>query len=319
VEQTGKRAVRKKRSKNVMMKVIVIWTFLMFLAVWIRHHNTQGERKKEFKEQLATKMTTGTLADERVALLNKALPECHRALGGFLSAGTPEGRNQFVVNPIETAGKMATFYSFNPFPKVDIKLLNRTAQEIIQVGDTWMITTRWKETNGVEFDAVFRRDAGTWRLDWEHFAQYSEYPWTLFLSGDGPDEAEFRLLARQRNEESDSERDGSRLTVAMHAPVFGKPEEEGMISPDLVIDRRGDEGLIITAALKARKNGENLFGQTLEPLERRDLVRLRVTVKRSDFGGNRSFKIEKISACHWIDSDTMGVDLEKLKDDLFGN
>lgn len=319
IDESGRRAVRKKRKANVMMKVIVVWTFIMLLAVWLRHHYTKTASAKDKLEQVATRMTKGTLADENIALLNKALPDCHRALGGFLTAGTPEGRNQFVVDPIETAGKMATFYSRNPFPNVDVKNLQRTAQELIRVGDTWMLATRWKEKDGVEFDAVFRRNSGTWRLDWNHFSQFSEYPWTLFMAGEGPDEAEFRLLARQKLSDSDSERIGSRLIFTMFAPVFGRAAETGMESPDFVIDRQSDEGLLVGAAFAARADGKRPFGQNFSALEAPGDIRLRVLVKRSELAGKRTFTLEKVNACHWIDSEAVGQDLNDLKDDLFGN
>lgn len=319
VDEDGRRAVRKKRKGNVMMKIVVVWTFLMLMAVWLRHYYTQTASEKEKLDQIASRMTKGTLADESVALLNKALPDCHRALGGFLAAGTPEGRNQFVADPINTAGKMAIFYAFNSFPKVDVENLQRIGQEVINVGSTRMVLTRWKEKDGVEFDAVFRRHAGTWRLDWDHFSQYSEYPWTLFLTGDGPEEAEFRLLARQKLTESDLERIGSRLIFSMFAPVFGKAGETGMESPDFVIDRQSDEGLLIGAALKDRANGDQLFGRTIPPLHREGDIRVHVRVKRNDQGGQRTFTLEEVIACHWINSEEAGYDLEELRDDLFGN
>ena len=315
----GRRAVRKKRKPYTMLKIIVIWTFLMLLAVWLRHHYTKSASEKEKIEQVTSRMTKGTLADENIALLNNALPDCHRALGGFLTAGTPEGRNQFVVDPIDTAGKMANFYSYNPFPKVDVKNLQRTGQELIRVGNSWMVLTRWKEKDGVEFDALFRRNAGKWRLDWKHFSQYSEYPWTIFLSGEGPDEAEFRLLARQKVTEPDSEQIGSRLLFKMFAPVFGKPGEAGMESPDFIIDRQSDEGLLIAAAFAARAGDSRPFGQTMPPLQQSGDIRLHVRVKRSELAGRRTFTLEKVIACHWIDTGEVGYNLELLKDDLFGN
>ncbi len=315
----GRRAVRKKRKANTMLKIIVVWTFIMLLAVWLRQHYTKTAIEREKIEQVTSRMTKGTLADGNIALLNAALPDCHRALGGFLSAGTPEGRNQFVVDPIETAGKMAKFYNANPFPKVDVEKLQRTGQELIRAGDSWMVLTRWQEKDGVEFDALFRRNAGKWRLDWKHFSQYSEYPWTLFLSGEGPDEAEFRLLARQKLSGADSDQIGSRLVFKMFAPVFGESGETGMESPDFVIDRQSDEGLLIGAAFAARAEGKSPFGQTMPPLQQSGDIRLHVRVKRSELAGQRSFTLEKVIACHWIDTEEVGYDLEELKDDLFGN
>ncbi len=318
-DESGRKAVRKKRRTNVMMRVVIIWTFAMLIAVWLRHHYAQKVKEKEKQEAVAGKMTTGTLADERVALLNSALPECHRALGGFLTSGSPEARNQFVVDAIDTAGKMATFYSYNAFPKVDVTGLSRSSQDIIKVGEEWMVSTRWKGKDGIEFDAIFRRDRGTWKLDWQHFNRYSEYPWTLFLSGEGPDEAEFRLLGRLRLSGDEVEQSGARLPFVMLAPEFGKPAETGMESPELIVDRRSDDGILLEAAFAARKNNETIFGEKQKAMEPPGLVRLHVRVKRLNLAGQRSFRLEKIIACHWIDTPLLGFDLEKLKDEMFGN
>lgn len=319
VEDSGRKAVRKKRKTNVMMRVIVAWTFVMLLAVWLRHHYTKKDSEKEKQEAVAGNMTKGTLADERVALLNSALPDCHRALGGFLTSGTPEARNQFVADPIETAGKMAIFYANNPFPNVDVKKLTRVSQEIVKVGGEWMISTRWKEQDGMEFEALFRRDSGTWRLDWEQFNRYSDYPWALFLAGEGKSEYEFRLLARQRMSGDDAEQTGARLNFVMMAPEFGKPAEMGMESPEFVVDRRSDEGLLLEAAFHARADKKPIFGLKSPNPEPDGLIRVHVRVKREELGGVRKFVLEKVIGCHWITTEDPGFDLKSLKEDIFGN
>ncbi len=319
LDEGGQRAVRKKRHKNLMLRVVAVWSLLMGLAVWWRHHDSVIESERQNRKADKADMAKGTLADERVALLTRALPQCHRVLAGFLTAGTPEGRNQYVAVPIATAGRMATFYASNPFPNVDPARIRRIGQEPLKVGSEWMIHTRWQEgEDGVVFDAVFRRESGAWMLDWEHFSRYCEYPWALFLAGDGPVEAEFRLLAREVSGGDEAEQGGSRLRFVLLAPEFGKPLETGVSSPEFVIDRRSDEGLLLGAAFAARRNGKLLFGSVMKPMEPEGLVRVKVIVKRGEFGGLKSFRLEKVIACHWIESDVSGYDLSELKDDAFG-
>lgn len=320
LDEGGQRAVRKKRKKSLMMRVVIVWLVLMSIFVWMKFNRAKEEAEKQARLGNSDNgnLAEGTMADERIALLSQALPECHRALAGFLTGGTPEIRNQFVADPIGTAGKMALFYQANSFPDVDVKDLRRISQEPILVGDEWMIVTRWQGTEGVEFDAVFRREGAVWKLDWQHFSRYGDFLWPLFLAGQGPDEAEFRLLARKVSAERNSERGGSRLPLLLLSPVFGKPGETGIASPELVVDRRSDEGILVQAAFDAREDGLRFFGSEMEPMEPDDLVRLRVRIKRGDFGGVRSFTLEKVLACHWIDSDEVGFDLAELKDDLFG-
>jgi len=109
------------------------------------------------------------------------------------------------------------------------------------------------------------------------------------------------------------------LIFTMLAPVFGSAGETGMQSPDFVIDRQSDEGLLIGAAFASREEGTRPFRQTLAALDPPGDIRVHVRVKRSEFGGNRTFTLEKVIACHWIDSKEVGYKLEELRDDLFGN
>jgi hypothetical protein len=212
---------------------------------------------------------------------------------------------------------MAGFYRNNPFPSVDVHRLKRIGQEPILVGDEWMIETRWQSPEGIAFDAVFRREGSVWKLDWEHFSRYSDHPWALFLAGEGPDEAEFRLLARNVAEGDKAEMTGSRLRFVLMSPVFGKAGETGMASPELVVDRRSDEGLLLQEAFQAKSEGTRLFGGTMAPMEPEELARVRVRIKRGEFGGTRSFTLEKVVAGHWLGVDEPGFDLDKLKDDIF--
>lgn len=312
-------AVRKKRRSNMGMRIVIAWTVILLGIVILRQHSRESKYQAEQLEAVS-KRAKETIEEERKTILSGALSDCHRALGGFLTAGTPELRNQFVVNPIETAGKMATFYRYNPFPKVEVTKLKRTDQELIRVGNQWMVSTRWKEEgdDGAVFDAIFQMQSGTWKLDWAHFSKYGDFPWSLFLAGHGPDEAEFRLLVRQRLQEDDAERSGARLSFVMASPEWGKPAATGMESSEFVVDRRGDDGILLEAALQKKTDGESLFGSSFAPLEPEGFVRVRVRVRREDIGGVRRFEIEELPACHWIDADDRGFDLEALKDDLFG-
>lgn len=319
LEEGGQRAVRKKRRKNLVLRFVIAWTMFLGLAIWVRQYQTDRNRENEGKKQGQANMAEGTMADERVALLNSALPQCHQALAGFLTAGSPEARNQFVADPIATAGRMAVFYASNPFPVVALEQVKRVGQEPIKVGDEWMIETRWQVgESGAQFDAVFRRSNGVWMLDWEHFARYSEHPWALFLAGEGANEAEFRLLAREVSSGDEAEQGGSRLRFVLLAPEFGKPLASGVASPEIVMGRSSDEGRLLEAAFAASREGRQVFGSSMKSMEPEGMARVRVVVKRGEFGGERSFEVTKISACHWINSDEVGFDLEQLKDDLFG-
>lgn len=314
-----KRTARKKPQKNMMMRFLVVWIFIMAMAVWIRIHYVRLDEEKQNREEARRSMVEGTMADQKVALLNEALPDCHRSLAGFLTGGTPEMRNQFVFDPISNAATMAVFYGMNPLEKVDVEKLRRTAQEPLTVGNERMISTRWKEAEGAEFDAVFRNDTGTWKLDWEHFARYSDYPWTLFLAGEGPEEGDFRLLARRLLGGDAEQQSGGRTAIVLMAPVFGQPSETGAPSPEFVMERRSDAGLLLGAAFSAQAEGEALFGAEEKAMEPAGLVRVRVRIRREAIGDEFKFHLEEVLACHWISSSNRGYDLEKMRYDIFGN
>ena len=316
--ESGRRAVRKKRKNSTTLKFIVCWAVLMSLLVWKLRFDTRHKAGAYAATgDKAVNLAEGTMADERIAFLSRALPDCHRALIGFLTGGAPEIRNQFVADPIETAGIMAGFYKNNPFPSIEVAELRRTGQQPIKVGEEWMIETRWNDGKGQKVDALFRRNGSVWKLDWEHFIRYGGYSWPLFLAGEGPAEVEFRLLARRVTTGEKAEADGSRLRFTLLSPVFGRPAEFGVESPEFVVNSSSDEGLLLGAAFDAKRSGKPIFGRELSPMEPGNLIRVRVRIKRGEFAGARSFELEEVMACHWIGGDDLGFDLKKLKDDFF--
>lgn len=313
--ESGYRSVRKKHKNSTPLKIIAFWAIIMLLLVLIKNYDMR-QKAAATPGNKAVNLAEGTMADESVALLNRAMPDCHRALIGFLTGGAPEIRNQFVVDPIETAGIMASFYQNNPFPSLEVTELRRTGQQSIKVGDEWMIETRWNDGEGQEVDAIFRRNGSVWKLDWEHFIRYGSYSWPLFLAGEGPEEVEFRLLVRRVTTGQKADDDGSRLRFTLLSPVFGRPAEFGMESPEFVVNRYSEEGLLLKAAFDSKRSGKPNFGGKLSPMEPENLVRVRVLIKRGEFAGARSFELVKVMACHWIGVDELGFDLKKLKDDL---
>ena len=315
VDESGYRSVRKKHKNSTPLKIIVFWAIIMLLLVLIKNYHMRQKALASSGNKVVN-FAEGTMADESVALLNRAMPDCHRALIGFLTGGTPEIRNQFVADPIETAGIMASFYQSNPFPSLEVAELRRTGQQLIKVGEECIIETRWNDGKGQEFDAIFRRNRSAWKLDWEHFIRYGGYSWPLFLAGEGPAAVEFRLLARRVKTGQKAEDDGSRLRFTLLSPVFGRPAEFGVESPEFVVNRYSEEGLLLRAAFDSKRSGEPNFGEINPPMEPENLVRVRVLIKRGEFAGLRSFELVKVMACHWISIDELGFDLKKLKDDI---
>jgi hypothetical protein len=247
--------------------------------------------------------------DDDIALLNEGGRKCGEALGGFLSAGAPEQRNQFVLAPIATASRMARFYSLNPMANIDPAALRLEKSVVVNLPGEKAIETRWITPDGRNFDAAFREEHGEWRLDWDHFARYSDYPWSLFLAGSGVPEGEFRLLARERLAEE--RKDLDTISIVLYAPRFGHPRETGFQSPEFLVSRNKPEGKLLDAAFKLARSGKQVYGSKLPDQNPEGMIRVRVKVKRTEVDGERRFEITAVKACHWYSIDDPGVELVK--------
>ncbi|MBC8126694.1 MAG: hypothetical protein H8M99_06055 [Gloeobacteraceae cyanobacterium ES-bin-144] len=224
----------------------------------------------------------------------------------FLNAGTPEERNQYVLTPIETAPQMALYYSLNPIAKIDPSTLNPDATAVLHFPETTAIAAVWSGQDGRKIESVFRLENDEWKLDWKHFAQYSAYPWPLFLAGSGPAEGEFRLLARERL--AVELRSNETISIVLYAPHFGNPETTGYQSPEFVIPRKNEDGKLLETAFKLEKIGKQPFNPDLPNLAPEEMIRVRVNVRRYETDSERKFEITKVIACHWYSIDAPGMD-----------
>jgi hypothetical protein len=263
------------------------------------------------RERAAVKPTTREPAVsgptlEESAFLNDVGPLASQAFSGFLSAGTPEARNQFVLNPIDTAPRMARFYDLNPIVNIAPETLTRPHSAPLYLPSGRAMETRWKTADGRQIDTVFVKQDNEWRLDWDHYVRFSTYPWALFLAGSGEDEGEFRLLARQRLAEE--RKDADSISIVLYAPRFGFANETGFQSPEFLVKRDSDNGRLLEAAFKLEKDGKRAFGLKLPNDNPEDLIRVRVKVRRvKDDMGSR-FEMVDVLACHWYTTDDPGVE-----------
>lgn len=300
---------RRKRRNSLVARLVFGWLLTMVVVVVsVKLIWPDDPPEKQTADSVANSVK-GTAGDEAVVKLDKALPDCSVTLTGYLGASTDEERNQFVKDPLATAGRMSRFHSLNPLPRLEPSTLRNTENSLLSIPGRQAIETRWKSTDGLIIDCVFVQEDGEWRIDWEHFARYQPYPWSLFVSGEGPPEAEFRLLARQR-----VTRDGpasSHMDLVISPPRFGHPRETGQPNIEIILRRDSPDGRILTAGFKQRTDGVSPFGSTLAGLEEDDMLRVRVTLRRSSNdqpeGGKWKFDLIKVNACHWLSTDDPGV------------
>jgi len=298
----GKRGSRKRRGSHLMLKIVGGWSLVLALIILGAKHYWGGP---EPTPSAVPAEAASADTDTDRTLLGNAAPKCVEAFSRFVAATTPEERNQFVRTPVSTASRMARFYSLNPLANIDPATLQLSHSAVMTLPDGKAIETLWKSKDGPSYDAVFREENGEWRLDWEHFARYGEYPWSQFLAGDGPAEAEFRLLARERL--AKERRNESTISLVLYAPRFGRPDEEGFQSPELLVNRHSAEGRLLDAAFKLAREGGRVYGSTLPAIDPEEMIRVRVKVKRSEENGERRFEITAVPACHWYSVDDAGV------------
>ncbi len=302
LEHRGKRRGKKRKNRHFMWLVGGGWSLVLVLIIL-------GARTLWHVEEPARKQTApaaATLSDEDDELLNSAGQKCAETFSRYLAAGTPEGCNQFVLTPISTASRMARYYSLNPLPHVDPGTLSCVGNSVLKLPGGKAIESYWKTPDGDELEAVFREENGEWRLDWDHFARYSDYPWSLFLSGSGNPEGEFRLLARERL--SDERKGSDAISLILYAPRFGQPGEVGFQSPEFLVARNSRDGQLLDAAFKLAKRGEQVFGASLPILNPEGMIRVRVKVRRSEVDLERKCEITAVLACHWYAVDDPGVE-----------
>lgn len=300
----GKRGTRKRKSRHIMVKLMLGWTLVLALIVFGARKLWHAESQE--RGEVASASEAPILSAEDRDFVQTAGPLCGRVLEGFLRAGTPESRNQFVLSPVTTASRMARFYSMNPLVNIKPENLSLSATGLVRLPGGNAFEAHWKAKDGRIYDAAFRKESGEWRLDWDHFARYSDYPWALFLAGSGPEEGEFRLLARERlAAERWNEPD---ISIVLYAPRFGSPAEAGFQSPEFLVSRGTVNGQLLDAAFELARAGRKVFGADMRDINPEGMIRVRVKVRRSEVDLERKFEITGVTACHWYSVDDPGVE-----------
>ena len=300
------RSSRKKRKHNYfIVYVIAGWVLFLILGIVAARRNWPDKSDQDAFVSKTPQKPGLSAAD--AALLNEVAPLASRSFFGFLSAGTPEARNQFVLNPITTAARMARFYDLNPQVTLVPESLSPAHSAILNLPTGRAIVTNWKSADGRVVDAVFVEQDEEWRLDWEHFVRFSTYPWSLFLAGSDEPEGEFRLLARLRL--ADERSDADDLSIVLYAPVFGAPDQTGFQSPEFLVKRDTPNGRLLDAAFKLEKSGSRVFGVDIPNPNPEGLIRVRVKVRRIEDDQGRRFELLEVIACHWYSVDVPGVEI----------
>ncbi|MEP4076758.1 hypothetical protein [Haloferula sp.] len=288
---------RKKKERSGIVVFGAIWgLILVLLAGAVKYF--RGSDVED--EQLGFNIIS---EDQR--LLADQIYECEGKVAGFLRAGSPESRAEFVMHPSKTLGRMTSHQHGSAYFD-DESALERSAYKVIETPVGKAIETVWKVDDGRRIEAVFFADEnGKWKIDWANMVQYSEGDWSLFLVGDGNDESEFRLFARRRSEDHSGK--GKVGSIVLVGPRPGLPGELGVSSPEVKVNPDSRIGRVLSKAFSERDAGKGAYGSEASSLDPKGMIRLRVRVKREG-EGELAIVIREILACHWYDFDDLGLD-----------
>lgn len=301
---------RKPKSNRIVAKLVIGWVVIMVLVVIGVRVFSPETTKSGSSDSWRETDVKGTSGDETVVNLEKAMPFCRETLAGFLSASSSEERNQYVLDPVNTVGRMARFYDLNPMTRVESDTLQPTAATLLKHPDGPAVEGRWEGPDGRVFDCVFVRQNDEWRLDWDHFVRFQEYPWAPYLAGEGPDECEFRLLVRRRAaRDSDV---SNQLDLVFYPPRIGRPESITAPLIEVIIERDSDNGKLLIAGFDQReKSRVARFGSTLPDLDPEGMLRVRVKLRRLPANAEgtleKRFELITVIACHWLATTDPGV------------
>lgn len=300
---------KKKKSKYRFVDKLVIFCVISTLAIllilltalriqrWQNKHSSSSVKKE----------AVSTVAAEDAVFLNQSAPLCHQTFSGFLSAATPEERSQFVTSPIAEVARIANFYQLNSLPSIDPQALKIDQAAVLRLPGGRAIETSWKTTDGLQLNAVFVLEDNEWRLDWKHYARFCDYPWPMFLAGDGQSEGEFRLLARERL--ADERKSADTISLVFSAPQLGKLSETSLKSPEFLVPRDSKSGRLLAAAFQCAKEGKLAFGVNLKEIYPEGLIPVRVKLRRIDDVDGRRFELIDVITCHWYSVDAPGIEV----------
>jgi len=283
--------------------IVLFWLIFTFLIIFIAK-NFYGTSSKKVAINYSNKAKSSEIGENFI--LNKNLNSCVQVMANFLQAGPPEQRSQYVINRTKSV-KLMGHEDIENSSTIEAPAPGIAKSSLVNLGDEKAIETSWTIADDRIIEAIFRKERNEWLIDWEHFVRYSDMPFSVFLSGNGDAEGEFRLLARERL--ADERKNMSTISLMFYAPIFGLPADTASPSPEFLVDRNSPEGQLLKAAFSALKNKKRPFDAKLANHDPEGMIRVRVKIRRSGEVDTRAFKITELKACHWYSSDLPGFDL----------
>jgi len=191
-----RQTVTRRKKNSFMTKLVLSWALVTGLIVFAT--KTIWGSGPRLKHEANASVADVTAENKNLYLLSKFMGHCIQTMQMFLKAGPPEQRSQYVMQPITAVTRMTRHRQIENWAEISPPSPESSQWDVVSLGDEKAIEANWVNADGRRFDAIFRKERDEWLIDWEHFARYSDMPLSVFLSGNGDAEGEFRLLARER-------------------------------------------------------------------------------------------------------------------------
>ncbi|MDB6077133.1 MAG: hypothetical protein JWO82_880 [Akkermansiaceae bacterium] len=294
-EKTSRKRRRDSRRKaRIVAVVAIVWVVLTAgTAVLMR-----WKFPEKPEETLATQQIEQMSDEDRNILLDDG-EEMGKEISSFLRDTNPSSRASHVLRSPVAMTKMLRLTTMTSELAYNGKL-SLVSKYVVDTPAGKGFAALWDFETKQQVEAVFFKEDGHWKIDWDEYARYSPDSWQLFLAGGGESHGEFRLFARQRADTGYLPPNQMGITLSL--PKFGQPAETTSSSPQIVVDRDSDVGQQLQAAFAARAKNEDVFGSRLVEHDPDGQVRVRVKVSRQE-GETRTFKIDELLACHWFGFD----------------
>lgn len=281
--------------------ILLVGSLILMIGVAFNYKN----KKRQFNIANSEKMVAIHFWDVLpvpVLERNKIINESLKAFDLFIRSNSIAEKSAATSDSLNNISKMTPYYSTHPMEVVTGKPGLRSLALLSVDGHPFFVLTLEMADGSATPDVmelVFAKDEeGQWKLDWPQFVRYQEVPWKAFTSGDGPDEAEFRLwVSRESALDSDSE-----YCLKFYEPSRNGISELGIACPNVMVPKDSIMGKDIYRMLRINElqpeGYKNVFA--LNPGKGYMRIRAVLTKKQNAETNAWTYSLKKIVGEGWF-------------------
>ena len=295
--QVKRRKKRRKEEKHKKLYIFITAWVGVIVALLFIFQIKSDDGKTNTRNTANTGMPTW-----KREFYRSHLESISKNYNSFIQALSLPAKQQAIDRSSQMAAKFSRFNQTHSSPvfKGTMRLRGQHILELQEDPLILAVETLWQDLEGKRSEAVHVWDGKGWKLDWECYAPYSTVPWTLFRSGVGKQEGDFRLLVRRR-EAGDASKN---LALLFYAPAYAGDKSSEAIrateSPEIVVDRKSEVGermsQILSDVEEEKRPMESILG--IDDLSR--MARVFVSLAwEEDETGKPQMVLKQINGISW--------------------